>query len=120
MALGVEVPHLVDADRDRLSTWAATLGTPTITRTMESIGSALVEMRQAADPRIPLEVALVRLTSSADNSLEALAARVVESVCARIIVRRSMGMVNLSTSSSRTSKSSPFTWRSAACAVTNN
>ena len=33
------------------------------TRAMEALGAALVEMRQAADPRIPLEVALVRLTA---------------------------------------------------------
>ena len=76
VSLGVEVPHLVDADQGYLADWAQRLGTATITRTMESVGAALVEMRQAADPRIPLEVALVRLTQGADQSVEALAARV--------------------------------------------
>ncbi len=49
----------------------------TCTRALEAIGEALREMRQATDTRIPLEVALVRLTrAEADASLEALAARV--------------------------------------------
>ena len=64
LSLGVDVPHLVDADRERLGEWAQRLGTPTLTRAMESVGTALVDMRQAADPRVPLEVALVRLTAA--------------------------------------------------------
>jgi len=61
LSLGVEVTHLVDADRDRLGEWAARLGTATLTRAMEAVGSATVDMRNAADPRVPLDVALVRL-----------------------------------------------------------
>ena len=64
LSLGVEVPHLVDADSERLGEWAHTLGTPALTRAMEAVGAATVDMRQAADPRVPLEVALVRLCSS--------------------------------------------------------
>ena len=64
LSLDVAVPHLVQADRDRLGEWAARLGTATLTRSMEAVGAALVDMRQAADPRVPLEVALVRLTSA--------------------------------------------------------
>ena len=63
LSLGVDVPHLVDADREGLGQWAATLGTPRLTRAMERVGTALVDMRQAADPRVPLEVALVQLTA---------------------------------------------------------
>ena len=75
LSLGVEVPHLVDADRQRLGGWAERLGTPTLTRAMESVGTALVDMRQAADPRVPLEVALVRLTAAQDSSVDGLAER---------------------------------------------
>jgi len=64
-SLGVEVTHLVDADRDRIGEHAAAMGTAMLTRSMEAVGSALVDMRNAADPRVPLEVALVRLCSSA-------------------------------------------------------
>ncbi len=75
LSLGVEVPHLVDADRERLGGWAERLGTATLTRAMESVGTALVDMRQAADPRVPLEVALVRLTAAQDSSVDGLAER---------------------------------------------
>lgn len=64
ISVGVEVPDLVDADRADSSGWAERLGTPLLTKAMEAVGSALVDMRQAADPRVPLEVALIRLCSS--------------------------------------------------------
>ena len=52
---------------------------PTLTRALEALGAALVDMRQAADPRIPLEVALVRITDRAtDTSLAGLAERVAQ------------------------------------------
>jgi DNA polymerase-3 subunit gamma/tau len=85
VSLGVEVPHLMEHDRELYGRWAAELGTPALTRAMEAVGSALVDMRQAADPRVPLEVALVRLTSASsatspggtsDGALDALIARI--------------------------------------------
>ncbi len=76
VSLGVEVPHLMEHDREQYRRWAAELGTPALTRAMEAVGSALVEMRQAADPRVPLEVALVRLTSAQDTSLAGLVDRI--------------------------------------------
>jgi DNA polymerase-3 subunit gamma/tau len=76
VSLGVEVPHLMEHDREQYGRWAAELGTPALTRAMEAVGSALVEMRQAADPRVPLEVALVRLTSAQDTSLAGLVDRI--------------------------------------------
>lgn len=75
MSLGVEVPHLMEHDREQYGRWAAALGTPALTRAMEAVGSSLVEMRHAADPRVPLEVALVRLTSAQDTSLAGLVDR---------------------------------------------
>ncbi|RZV41550.1 MAG: DNA polymerase III subunit gamma/tau, partial [Acidimicrobiales bacterium] len=48
-----------------------------ITRSLETVGRALVDMRQAPDPRIDLEVAFVRLTNPAvDSSHAALVARI--------------------------------------------
>ncbi len=76
VSLDVEVPHLVAADQERHRDWAKQLGTQLLARAMESLGAALVEMRQAADPRVPLEVALVRLTASADVSFDALVERI--------------------------------------------
>ena len=42
---------------------------PALVRAMEMVGQALIDMRDAADPRITLEVALVRLAvPEADDS----------------------------------------------------
>lgn len=76
VSLGVDVPHLVDHDRQRLDRWAGELGTPMLTRSMEALGSALVDMRQAADPRVPLEVALVRLAAPDSSSTAGLLERI--------------------------------------------
>ncbi|MDA8034431.1 MAG: DNA polymerase III subunit gamma/tau, partial [Actinomycetota bacterium] len=55
---------------------AAALGTARLVRAMEVLGSAAVTMREAAEPRIALEVALVRLTHpEADDSPAALLER---------------------------------------------
>jgi DNA polymerase-3 subunit gamma/tau len=76
LSLGVDVPHLVDADRASLDEWAQAAGTPLLTRSMEAVGSAMVDMRNAADPRVPLEVALVRLATAGTQSFDALVERI--------------------------------------------
>lgn len=76
VSLDVDVPHLMEHDREQYGRWASSLGTAALTRAMEAVGSSLVEMRQAADPRVPLEVALVRLTSSDDTSVAGLLDRI--------------------------------------------
>ncbi|MFZ4519985.1 MAG: DNA polymerase III subunit gamma/tau, partial [Microthrixaceae bacterium] len=76
LSLGVEVDHLVEADRAELQGWADRLGTPVLTRAVERIGSCIVDMRNAADPRVPLEVALVQLTHPGAGSLDELVARI--------------------------------------------
>jgi DNA polymerase-3 subunit gamma/tau len=76
-AVGAELGHLGDADRDAVTEAGRRITTPTLTRAMEALGTALVDMRQAADPRVPLEVALIRITDrSTDTSLAGLAERV--------------------------------------------
>jgi DNA polymerase-3 subunit gamma/tau len=55
---------------------ARRLGTPALVRAMEVLGQALIDMRDAPDPRITLEVALVRLAApDADDSRGALLER---------------------------------------------
>ncbi|MGB3411819.1 MAG: DNA polymerase III subunit gamma/tau [Microthrixaceae bacterium] len=75
LSLGAEVPHMMADDAERMGAWARQIGTPLLTRAMESIGSATVDMRQAADPRVPFEVALVRLTTPSAGSLSELSER---------------------------------------------
>ncbi len=72
----VELLHLSEAALARARARGEQLGARRITRAVELLGEALVEMRQAADPRIPLELALLRTTRpEADISVESLAER---------------------------------------------
>ena len=53
------------------------LGPAGVTRALEALGEAIVEMRQAPDARVPLEVALIRLTRpELDTDVAALVERV--------------------------------------------
>ncbi|HEX4865037.1 MAG TPA: DNA polymerase III subunit gamma/tau [Acidimicrobiales bacterium] len=55
---------------------ARRLGTAALVRAMEVLGQALIDMRDAPDPRVTLEVALVRITSAeADDSRPAILER---------------------------------------------
>ncbi len=73
-------PELVQAQEHRaaqLADQARRLGTARIVKVMETLGSALLEMRGAPDQRVVLEVALVRLVHrQLDTGLDALLARV--------------------------------------------
>ena len=63
--LSLMSPELVQARHDTIDALAESaraIGTASIVRAMERLGTALVEMRFAPDPRIMLEVALVQLT----------------------------------------------------------
>ncbi len=77
--MGAPLDHLAPSDQDRVKAWADQLGDRATTRALEAVGDALIEMRQAPDARIPLEVALVKLTRvDGDASVDALAARVAK------------------------------------------
>ncbi|MDP7551450.1 MAG: DNA polymerase III subunit gamma/tau [Acidimicrobiales bacterium] len=67
VAMGVPPEQLADADRDRARSFAEQVTPAMITGALETLGSALVAMRRAPDPRVDLEVALVRLTSPASS-----------------------------------------------------
>ena len=77
VAVGAETPPLTDDDRDRARDLSSRLGTASIIRGLELVGSALVDLRQASSPRVPIEVAVIRLTApAADVSVEALLDRI--------------------------------------------
>jgi DNA polymerase-3 subunit gamma/tau len=76
--LSVMSPELVQIRNDRLDELAESarsVGTATIVRAMERLGTALVEMRFAPDPRIMLEVAMVQLTNASGDDVSALMSR---------------------------------------------
>ncbi len=68
--------HLNDAAAERAKELARALGPATITRSLEKIGAALVEVRQAPDPRVPIEVALLQLARADGDDTAALLQRI--------------------------------------------
>jgi DNA polymerase-3 subunit gamma/tau len=76
-AVHADLARLSDDDRARCEDQAGRLTAAGATRALEVLGDAFVGIQDALDPRIPLEVALVRLTrADADTSPEALAERI--------------------------------------------
>jgi DNA polymerase-3 subunit gamma/tau len=75
-----EVPDtlpVTDEARERLREQANQLGAPTVLRLIDLLHVAVDDMRQGGDPRLPLELALVKVTRpGSDLSREALAYRV--------------------------------------------
>lgn len=63
-SMGASLDHLSDRVQATATELAGELGAATLTRSLEAIGQALVEMRQAPDPRVPLEVCLLKLCNN--------------------------------------------------------
>jgi DNA polymerase III subunit gamma/tau len=62
--------------RERLHAQANQLGAPTVVRLIDLLAVAVEDMRQGGDPRLPLELALVKVTRpAADLSRESIAYR---------------------------------------------
>jgi DNA polymerase-3 subunit gamma/tau len=78
--LSIQAPSLVllpGVATPRLTENARQMGLPLLVRAMETVGEALVDMRDSVDPRVTLEVALIRLVSpSLDPSPGAILERV--------------------------------------------
>ncbi|HXH97589.1 MAG TPA: DNA polymerase III subunit gamma/tau [Gaiellaceae bacterium] len=74
-----EVPEAVpvtEETRERLRAQANQLGEPTVLRLIDLLAIAVDDMRQGGDPRLPLELALVKVTRPAsDLSRESVAYR---------------------------------------------
>jgi DNA polymerase-3 subunit gamma/tau len=68
---------VTEETRERLREQANQLPEPTVLRLIDLLAVAVEDMRQGADPRLPLELALVKVTRpAADLSRETLAHRV--------------------------------------------
>jgi len=75
--MGSPPPRITAAEQERASGIAEQMSALQLTRALETLGTALVEMRQAPDPRVHLEVALVRLCRPAgDGSVDSLLERI--------------------------------------------
>ena len=76
-SVNADLSRLSEADQERALDQARRLSAAGATRALELLGDAFVGIQDALDPRIPLEVALVRLTRpDADTSVAALAERI--------------------------------------------
>src|SRR3546814_13420864 len=74
--MGAPDRHLPDADRDRAAALGSRLGAAGLTRALEVLGEALVELAKKPDPRIVPEVAPGRpCRRDADRPVEARADR---------------------------------------------
>jgi DNA polymerase-3 subunit gamma/tau len=63
--------------RERFTEMAKTMGLARVVRTMEVVGQAMVDMRDAPDAQVVLEIAMVRATRpDLDSGIEALSDRV--------------------------------------------
>jgi DNA polymerase-3 subunit gamma/tau len=61
-SMGASVEYLSDRQADQAKQLSERMPLATITKSLEAIGAALIGMRQSSDPRIDLEVAVLRLT----------------------------------------------------------
>jgi DNA polymerase-3 subunit gamma/tau len=77
VAMGAPSPRLSAVQRERAERFAAEVSPAAMTRAMETLGVALVSLRQAPDPRVDLEVALVRICRpESEQGLDALTMRI--------------------------------------------
>jgi DNA polymerase-3 subunit gamma/tau len=75
--MGAAPARMSEPERLLADDFVPRLSPAVITRSLEAVGRSLVDMRQAPDPRIDLEVAFVRICSaSADSSAAGLVERV--------------------------------------------
>jgi DNA polymerase III subunit gamma/tau len=61
LQLAPDATDAAGSDRARLAQLGESLGLPRTVRALETLGRAMVEMREAPDPTVVLEIALVRL-----------------------------------------------------------
>ncbi len=75
--LSPDLVALTGKELERVEDAARRMGLPTLVKAMESLGRAIVDMRDTPDPRVHLEAVLIRLTHpEMDDSTTALLERV--------------------------------------------
>jgi DNA polymerase-3 subunit gamma/tau len=74
--MGAADEHLAPGQRERAARVGAALGAAGLTRALDVLGEALTELSRKPDPRIVVEVALIRITQpAADRTLDAVLER---------------------------------------------
>ena len=79
-SMGVPLEGLSDEEKEKINKFSKQVTPALITRSLEILGLSLVDMRRSPDPRVDLEVALVKIssnqTSSDSSTLDSLESRV--------------------------------------------
>ncbi len=76
-ALAPDLCAVAGTERDRYTGLAEAMGLPRVVRSIEILGQALIDMREAPDAQVVLEIALVRaVRPDLDSGMEALSERV--------------------------------------------
>ena len=76
-ALAPDLCAVAGPERDRYTGLAEAMGLPRVVRSIEILGQALIDMREAPDAQVVLEIALVRaVRPDLDSGMEALSERV--------------------------------------------
>ncbi len=76
-ALAPDLCAVSGTERDRYTGLAESMGLPRVVRSIEILGQALIDMREAPDAQVVLEIALVRaVRPDLDSGMEALSERV--------------------------------------------
>lgn len=80
VAMGAVPAQLSETERGRAEALGSRLSPARVTSALEILGTALADMRQAPDPRVDLEVALVRLSRGSGDAADTagLVARIEE------------------------------------------
>jgi DNA polymerase III subunit gamma/tau len=75
--MGAPDRHLPEGERARAEALGSAMGAAGLTRSLEVVGEAMVELAKKPDPRVVLEVALVRLCRpDVDRTVDALLERI--------------------------------------------
>ena len=77
-SMGVPLEGLTEEEKAKIKNFTEKVTPALITRSLEILGLSLVDMRRAPDPRVDLEVALVKISSS-QSSLDSSAIDLLES-----------------------------------------
>ena len=81
-SMGVPLEGLTEEEKEKINNFSGKVSPALITRALEILGLTLVDMRRSPDPRVDLEVSMVKIASnqpSSDSSLiELLESRVTQ------------------------------------------
>ena len=77
-SMGVPLEGLTEEEKAKIKNFTEKVTPALITRSLEILGLSLVDMRRSPDPRVDLEVALVKISSS-QSSLDSSAIDLLES-----------------------------------------